>query len=208
MTTNGPGYGVKDVDLPGESLQYEALPTPEKRRPDDAGARDRKVSNMMGGKGQLIKRPGICEAFFGASSGFSFVCHTLDLFLKDSEATPSMSSVQASMLEVFDGDNPAKWGLDYHQFNEKDLQRFELPIRGTSVRLLESLFSRCSLVAQFLKASDIREIMDRIYQTGALHHEASNQPDLVLVHSLLALGYLYYVHMHRTEGCRAIVTKA
>ena len=208
LKSETPNTGERDVDSLIQVLRGGPLPVPGASTPDDPVAKDRKVYNMMGGRGQLIRRSGTCEAFFGAASGFSFVCRTLGLFLKDFEAAPSTLNIHASMLELFDGDIPASWRLSAYQADQQDLHQQELPTRATRLRLLDSLFSRCSLVAQFLQESDLRQMMDRICESVSPHHEASSQRALMLTHSVLALGYLYHVPLHRTQGCRATVAKA
>lgn len=158
---------------------------------------------MMGGCGHLVTRPQKSEAFFGASSGFSFVCRTLELFLKVSETLPSTTNIHSAMLDLFDRPLPEKLRLQNLPTSPQDL-----PPRATTLRILDSLFARCSFVAQFLQRSEIRQIVDRIYQPVPLHLELHGERTLMLIHSLLALGYLYHVSLHRTQGCRAVVDEA
>ena len=157
---------------------------------------------MMGEYGQLISRPRSSEAFFGASSGFSFVCRTLEIFLKVSEAIPSTTNIHSSTLDLFDGPIPEKLRQHPYQANLQDL-----PTRDTTSRLLDSLFARCSLIAQFLNESEFRQMMARIYQPAPVHREAYSERALMLAHSALALGYLYHAPLHRTQGCGAAVVE-
>jgi len=107
------------------------------------------------------------------------------------------------MLDLFDRPLPEKWRLHAQPSSLQDL-----PARATTLRILDSLFARCSLVAQLLPRADIRQMVDRIYQPLPLHRELYSERTLVLIHSLLALGYLYHVPLHRMQGCRAAVDEA
>lgn len=157
----------------------------------------------FGGPGQLVARRPNSEAFFGASSGFSFVCRTLKLFLKDLDSSTSTANIQCTILDLFDRPIPEEWKL-YNCHRKPP----SLPERATSLRLLESLFARCSLVAQFLQESDLRQTVDRIDHPARPHRDAHIDPMLMLLHAVLALGYLYNVPLHRAQGCRAATAEA
>ena len=121
----------------------------------------------------------------------------------ESESAPSTLSMHAPLLELFDGDLRAVSEVSTNQANQH-----ALPTRAKSSQLLDSLFSQCSIVSQFLQESELRQLICDACDSITLQLETLSQRDLGLVHSVLALAYLYDVPLHRTEGCRATVVKA
>ena len=203
LKSNGVNTGDIDVDSIIQTLQDGALPGQDTLFPVNFLAKDQMVHNMMAGSGQLIGRSQSSEAFFGASSGFSFVCHMLALFLKDSTAAPSTINIHNAMLDLFDGPLPEKFRLQNAHSSHQ-----ELPAKSTILILLDSLFARCSLVAEFLHKADLRSLIDRICQQAQRRPEAYRERELMLIHSVVALGYLYHVPLHRTQGCGSATVEA
>jgi hypothetical protein len=157
------------------------------------------IDNMMGGSGHFATRSGNIQAFFGPSSGFSFIYRTLELFLPESNDS-SATEVEAALLDLFDGPLIDKVGLKLQQcFNQG------LPPRQTCLHLLDLLFAKCSLIAQFLVQADLRQMIDRLYDAVPLKHDERTSG---LIHSVVALGYLYDTPLHQGQGCRAVVIEA
>jgi hypothetical protein len=204
LKSEGINTGDVDIDsalqiLQGGSSTMLDLETSAK----ESDADHQKVNNMMGGCGHLISRPGCSEAFFGASSGFSFICRTLELFLEDLETMPPTINLHSALLDLFDGHLPEKWRLNPYLHDLPNL-----PDRATTSRILASLFVRCSLISQLLQEADVSEMMDSIYCHSPQHREAHMEQPLMLAHSILAVGSLYSTSQHRSQGCRAATGEA
>ena len=158
---------------------------------------------MTGYWGQWLSRPGGDQAFFGAFSGSSFICHTLGSFLENLGTIPSTTNIRCALLDLFDYPIPEKWRTNPHLHNPPNL-----PERVMTSRLLDSLFTRCSLIAQLLQEAEVREMMDHIHGWTLQHREAHFDRPLMLAHSIIAVGYLYHTSRHRSQGCRATTGEA
>jgi hypothetical protein len=192
-----------DIDAAIQALECKVVPMQDGAMSIVEPSYNQHTVDHFGGPGQSVARGRNSEAFFGASSGFSFVCRTLKLFLQDLDSSTSTANIQCAILDLFDRPIPEKWKLqNCHQ------KPPSLPERATSLRLLQSLFARCSLVAQFLQESDLRQTVDRIDHPALPHRDAHSDQMFMLLHAVLALGYLYNVPLHRAEGCRATTAEA
>ena len=202
LKLEGIDTGNANLDSVIQVCQSDSLVLPEASLLDTSARTCQEVDNMMRGYGQLVKLPRNSETFFGASSGFSFVCRTLELFLKGSDTVPA-ANIRSAMLKLFDGPLPERPRLIIQRSSLQDL-----PARATTLRLLDAVFARCLLAGQFLHLADIKQIVDSLYQPTPLHHELYREQNQVLIHSLLALGYLHSVQLHQKQGCRATVDEA
>lgn len=186
-----------------EALECRSLSFGVSDSRNDSVTKEHSIVNVLGGRGWLVRRPGNAEAFFGPSSGFSFVSRTLELFLKYSNDVTTNVNAHPAMLDLFDRPIIEERRLCTSQNNLQDL-----PPKATTSRLLDSLFTRCPTITQLFRETDLSQLVERIHQPEVLLKETYNDRILMLAHSLLALGYLYHIPLHQTQGCQSAAVEA
>ena len=194
---------IGDISTSVNEIGSDSSPQARASSSDETATRDGTVENMMGYSGFLISRFQNSETFFGASSSFSLVCRTLQFFLKTPGNVPSTANIHPVMLDLFESPMPENIKL---RANHSNLQ--DLPPRETTLRILDTLYAQSSLVFQLLPYTDLRQLADRVYQPVPLRQKFYNQRALVLMHSLLAVGYLFHGPVHKMQGCRGTVDEA
>lgn len=190
---------IEGVNI-GEALKILDFTIPAEKNPSTSqdGPESFKLASMVTGCDQVVNDGPWSMSFYGATSGYSFVIRTLELFQTPGQRLPP--EARSTVAGLFDSPLPSRDALGLNDLPS-------LPIPDVANTLVDAVFTRCHPLLQFLEQNDFRDMMGHIYD-DLTHHGTSEPRSLTLLHFVLGLGYLFSIEFHQDHGCKAALREA
>ncbi|OAP62996.1 hypothetical protein AYL99_02223 [Fonsecaea erecta] len=170
---------------------------------DEDNARSTRLGSMMGRAGRFVPLSPTQTTFYGSYSGYSFVFKTLELFRRMPDSAALTTETQTITTALFNAPVPdAEAGMQYSS------QFQSLPSLSITLSLLDTVFTRCNPLIQFVHEADFRDMVNRLYSESALQFGASSHNFMPLFHGVLAIALLFDIRSRKKHGCEDIVNEA
>lgn len=200
--SQGPRFEGLDISVLLKAFDdISSEPSLPQAKTEDINSSALELDSMMSSLGQFVIDTPWAATFHGPASGFAFVWRTRELFLTQSNDTAAPIT-QTVMMNLFSSPLPTMDTLETNDA-EADIPSSE----KMALMLVQSVFGKCHPLIQFLHESDFREMLSRVYVEYPVY-SAACRAFLPLLHSVLALGYLFEIPLHCTQGCHATITQA
>lgn len=176
-------------------------PSDNESSSDDDDPDSSRLNSMMGSSGRSFAHGPWQTSFYGSYSGCSFVLRTLELFRKPPDTVAAMDGTRQVITDLYEAPIP-----DIESYTPAESRT--LPSQPMALDLLGVVFTRNSLLVQFLHEANFRDMVYRLYNESAVQFSASGQTFMPLFHAVMALGLLSDIQCRRQDGCEYAVSEA